>query len=409
MNDQNDPQLELTIAILCLNEEMSITQCVSEALGFLERNAISGEVLVVDNNSDDRSAALAAEAGARVIVETRRGYGNATIAGIESAKGRWTIIGDGDGEHDLDALEPFWERLQEGYDFVFGNRFSQKSDYPGSFLRRYVGNYLLSSIGKLLTRSPVGDFLCGLKGVDTAYARALMLKSPGMEMSSEIVTKAVLADARITEIPIIQRQAIDADRSSHVRIWRDGWYHLRLLIVMSPQWLFLYPSFVLFAVGILSMIVPIAYPPQEGGWFGTYTMIFGAAFVVSGGQVFFFFILSSVFYDSIGISQTYPGTLMQREGVPESIFACASIMGLLGAAGCVWSLFVWSQTGDTAIESRMRIAIPSVTLLILSLQMIFSISFMTILTLQSNREIRNRDSTLAVVPPPPPPPPRTRV
>ena len=189
--------LELSILILCRDEEKAIEHCVGEALGFLKRRDIVGVVVVVDNGSRDSSAALARAAGARVVHEARPGYGNAIIAGVEAAAGRDAILGDGDGEHDLDALDAFWDKLREGHDFVFGNRFAGGIDPEAmSFLRRRIGNPLLSGVGKLLTGAPLGDFHCGLRGFRVEAARALALRCPEMECASEMIVKAVSAGGR---------------------------------------------------------------------------------------------------------------------------------------------------------------------------------------------------------------------
>ncbi len=183
---------ELTVLIPCLNEEGGIAECVLKARKFIQNNAINGEVLVVDNNSDDRSPELAKEMGARVIYIVDRGYGRALIGGIEAAQGQFIIMGDGDGTYDFNALEPFLEKLRNGYDFVIGNRFREKmhSGTTMSLLHR-IGNPLLSGIGKLFFRSHVNDFHCGLRGFRTASVRALALQCPGMEFASEMIIKAV--------------------------------------------------------------------------------------------------------------------------------------------------------------------------------------------------------------------------
>ncbi len=379
---------KLSIVILCRNEEISIARCVTEAHGFLERNTICGEVLVVDNNSQDQSAARAEEAGARVVLEQIQGYGNTIIAGIEAARGQFIILGDGDGEHDLGALEPFWEHLQEGYDFVFGNRFVRGGggDSEMPFLRRHIGNPLLSGIGKLLFQSPVGDFHCGLRGFSAASVRALALQCPGMELASEMIAKAIRMNMRITEVPVVQRRAMDPNRSSHLRIWQDGWRHLRLLLVLSHHWLFLYPGCLLVAAGALLLTMPVLYTVEEGGLLGAYTMIFGAAFAISGNQMIFFALLASAFYKTMGLAHGFGKMLGQRRGLPEAVFAFGLALALLGAVGGVWSLFVWAQTTQTsdvaaAIEARLQIAIPAVTLLALGLQMMFSMCFLALLTI----------------------------
>lgn len=377
------PSPDLTIVLLCRNEEGSIAHCVVEARGFMERNDIQGEVLVVDNASSDRSAQLARDAGARVVSETNPGYGNAINAGIENARGQFVILGDGDGEHDLSSLEPYYEKLQDGYEFVFGNRFSdgiKSNDIP--FLWRYVGNAVLTSVGKLLYRSPVNDFNCGLRGFKTDSARALSLRCPGMEAASEMIVKAARKNMRIAEVRTTQRPAIDPDRASHLRVWRDGWRHLRLLLMLSPRGLYLFPGCILLAAGVLAMLIPIANPVEAGGRFGSYTMLFGSAFAVCGVQMVFFSFLANAFCENIGLTDGRWTERLQSGRFIEGGIATGLAMVLLGAAGSIWSLFVWAQTGDPAVELRMRVAIPSITLSIWGMQSIFSSFFLALLVTQ---------------------------
>lgn len=377
------PSPDLTIVLLCRNEEGSIAHCVVEARGFMERNDIQGEVLVVDNASSDSSAQLARDAGARVVSEPNPGYGNAINAGIENARGQFVILGDGDGEHDLSSLEPYYEKLQDGYEFVFGNRFSdgiKSNDIP--FLWRYVGNAVLTSVGKLLYRSPVNDFNCGLRGFKTDSARALSLRCPGMEAASEMIVKAARKNMRIAEVRTTQRQAIDPDRASHLRVWRDGWRHLRLLLMLSPRGLYLFPGCILLAAGVLAMLIPIANPVEAGGRFGSYTMLFGSAFAVCGVQMVFFSFLANAFCENIGLTDGRWTERLQSGRFIEGGIATGLAMVLLGAAGSIWSLFVWAQTGDPAVELRMRVAIPSITLSIWGMQSIFSSFFLALLVTQ---------------------------
>ena len=377
------PSPDLTIVLLCRNEEGSIAHCVIEARGFMERNDIQGEVLVVDNASSDSSAQLARDAGARVVSETNPGYGNAINAGIENARGQLVILGDGDGEHDLSSLEPYYEKLQDGNEFVFGNRFSdgiKSNDIP--FLWRYVGNAVLTSVGKLLYRSPVNDFNCGLRGFKTDSARALSLRCPGMEAASEMIVKAARKNMRIAEVRTTQRPAIDPDRASHLRVWRDGWRHLRLLLMLSPRGLYLFPGCILLAAGILAMLIPIANPVEAGGRFGSYTMLFGSAFAVCGIQMVFFSFLANAFCENIGLTDGRWTERLQSGRFIEGGIATGLAMVLLGAAGSIWSLFVWAQTGDPAVELRMRVAIPSITLSIWGMQSIFSSFFLALLVTQ---------------------------
>ena len=366
--DESPP--DLTILILCRNEEGGIARCVEEASRFLRRNEISGEVVVVDNASSDRSRERALEAGARVAHEPRIGYGAAIMGGIAAAKGEFIILGDGDGEHDLDALEPFWEKLQDGADFVIGNRMA--GSMGSSWLRRYVGNPLLSGLGRLLFQSPVSDFHSGLRGFRADSARALGLQSPGMEMASEMIVKARLRGMRFAEAPVFQRPAFDPARSSHLRVWRDGWRHLRLLLMLSPRWLFLYPGVLALASGALALAVPLAYPVEAGGVFGVYTMLFGSAFMVSGAQLAGFALLARVFSEGVGLSAgNLRGRLRDGNFLEISLLAGLAL-ALAGAAGGVWRLFVLAETGPVDVQARLRVAIPSVTALVLGVQIMFS-------------------------------------
>ena len=377
------PPPELTIVILCRNEEGAIASCVDEARGFLDRNAIAGEVLVVDNGSSDRSAERAREAGARVVAEPRAGYGNAVAAGVAAARGEWAILGDGDGEHDLGALEPYWERLRGGSDFVFGNRFAGGERHGGGgFLWRYLGNAVLSRVGRVLYGSPVRDFNCGLRGFRTASARSLELRCPGMEAASEMIVKAARRGARIAEAPTRQRPALDPDRASHLRVWRDGWRHLRLLLMLSPRWLYFYPGCLLLLAGALALLAPIANPVEAGGPLGSYTMLFGAAFLVCGVQLAVFSLLAGVFCERIGLPDRRGAWLLRGGRVLEGGLAAGFALAALGAAGSVWSLFVWGQTGGDGIELRMRVAIPSIALLICGVQLMFAGFFLALLVTQ---------------------------
>lgn len=369
------PILNLTILILCRDEERSIAQCVKETLGFLERNAICGEVLVLDNDSQDRSAQFAKQAGARVVAEARPGYGNAIIAGIAATRGRFVILGDGDGEHDLSVLEPFWERLQEGYHLVVGNRFVHPSSVNAMrFLNRYIGAPLLSGIGNLLYRSPIHDFHCGLRGFDITHVRALNLNAPGMEAASEMLIKAVHHNLRITEVPVSQRPAADPLRIPHMRIWRDGWRHLRLLLLFSPRWLFLYPG----CLGMMSGLFLLGMPLWLPSVFGVYSMLFGLGASSCGTQLIGFYIVANLLRGTLGSNGGEWLAWVRRHPVLEISLIVGLTFAFLGLGGALWSLYVWAQAwGDrtvvdvVGIERRLKIAIPSTTLLIWSIQSVF--------------------------------------
>lgn len=385
-------ELELTIAILCRNEEGSIAHCVGEARRFIERKGIRGEAMVVDNGSGDRSAALAKDAGARVVSEPNPGYGNAVRAGIDNARGKYIIIGDGDGQHNLNALDTHFQLLQDGYEFVVGNRLADGLNARGlPFLGRSLGSMALSGLGMLLYRTSVSDYNCGLRGMRTAAARALDLRCPGMEASSEMIVKAARMNLRMAEAPISERDPLDPGRDSHLRMWRDGWRHLRLLLMMSPRWLYLYPGCALLIAGLAAMLAAIAYPGRQGGVFGVYTMLFGAAFAVCGTQMVIFSSLASAFCENIGLTKGNWTERLQSGRVMNGGLVAGAAMAAMGAAGSVWSLFIWAQTGGPDIELRMSVAIPSVALLICGMQLAFSSFFLALLAMQGAMRRRAPD------------------
>src|SRR3989440_8656291 len=240
---------ELTILMPCLNEAATVARCIAKARSFLARSGVEGEVVVADNGSTDGSPEIATQAGARVIEVAERGYGAALAGGIAAARGRSIIMGDADDSYDFARLDGFVAKLREGYPLVIGNRFRggiQKGPMP--MLHRYLGNPVLSFVGRLLFRAKVGDFHCGLRGFDREAVRSLHLRTTGMEFASELVVKASLAGWRIAEVPTTLHPD-GRGRPPHLRSWRDGWRHLRFLLLFSPRWLVLYPGLALLAVG----------------------------------------------------------------------------------------------------------------------------------------------------------------
>src|SRR5215469_13786108 len=242
--------LELTILMPCLNEAETVATCVRKARGFLERAGIDGEVLVADNGSSDGSPELARDAGARVVRVVEKGYGSALLGGIRAAYGKFVIMGDADDSYDFSQLDAFVNGLRAGNTLVMGHRF-RGGIRPGAMppLHRYLGNPVLSFAGRLFFSSRVGDFHCGLRGMDREAVLKLGLRAPGMEFASEMVVKATLAGWRIAEVPTVLSPA-GRSRPPHLRSWRDGWRHLRFLLMMTPRWLMLYPGLSLILVGV---------------------------------------------------------------------------------------------------------------------------------------------------------------
>ena len=241
--------VEVSILMPCLNEAGTIGECVRAAQEGLRAIEADGEVIVADNGSTDGSVEIAESLGARVVHVEHRGYGAALLGGIAMARGEFVIMGDADATYDFRAIGPFVEKLRAGYDLVMGNRFAGGVE-PGAmpWLNRRIGNPVLSGLGRLFFRSPIGDFHCGLRGFRREAMLALDLQSTGMEFASELVVKATLADLPIAEVPTTLSRGTEG-RKPHLRPFRDGWRHLRFLLVYSPRWLFLYPGILLMALG----------------------------------------------------------------------------------------------------------------------------------------------------------------
>ena len=244
--------LDVSVVMPCLNESATIGRCVTKALQTISQLNLSGEVIVADNGSIDGSRQMASALGARVISITTPGYGAALQGAIAAARGQFVLMGDSDDSYDFTQLGAFLSKLREGYDLVVGNRF-RGGISPGAMplLHRYAGNPILSGIGNLLFKSPVGDFHCGLRAFRRDSIEQLRLQMLGMEFASEMIVKATLFGLRLTEIPTTLSPA-GRKRASHLRTWRDGWRHLRFLLLYSPRWLFLYPGILLFVLGTMA-------------------------------------------------------------------------------------------------------------------------------------------------------------
>src|SRR5919197_585369 len=256
--------VELSIVMPCLNEAETLTICIRKAKQSLREHSIAGEIIVADNGSHDGSQALAARMGVRLVHVQAKGYGNALMGGIAAARGKYVIMGDADDSYDFTSLGPFITKLRAGYDLVMGNRF-KGGIQPGAMpvLHRYLGNPVLTGLGRLLFGSPCGDFHCGLRGFNKAAIMRLGLRTTGMEFASEMVVKATLYRLRIAEVPTTLSPD-GRSRPPHLRSWRDGWRHLRFLLLYSPRWLFLYPGALLMLVGLVMMLWLLPNPRAIG-------------------------------------------------------------------------------------------------------------------------------------------------
>jgi len=375
--------VELTVLMPCLNEAETIATCVRKARRFLGEHHIDGEVLVADNGSTDGSQQLARDAGASVITVADAGYGNALLGGIAMARGRFIIIGDSDDSYDFTALMPFLDRLRAGAELVMGNRF-RGGIAPGAMpaLHRYLGNPVLSGIGRLFFRSRIGDFHCGLRGFRRDSVLRLGLQASGMEFASEMVVKATLAGQRVEEVPT--RLSRDGrSRRPHLRSWRDGWRHLRFLLLFSPRWLFLIPGAVLLIVGLVIGIAAVpAAPPGIPPTAVLDILVAASAMTVIGFQAILFAAFTKVYASAEGF-------LQRRSRLDRLLSACSLERGLMaggllaaaGLAGLAVSFPGWHAPGSGLVndESAARVVVPSLTALVLSCQMILGTFFLSIL------------------------------
>jgi hypothetical protein len=383
------PAVELTILMPCLDEAATVTRCVQKARRFLEQAAISGEVLIADNGSSDGSVALAEAAGARVIHAPERGYGAALRAGIAAAHGKYVIMGDADDSYDFSRLSGFVEKLRDGFPLVMGNRF-RGGIRPGAMpsLHRYLGNPVLSFVGRLFFRTAVADFHCGLRGFDRERILSLGLRTPGMEFASEMIVKAALAGWRITEVPT----TLNPDgrgRPSHLRSWRDGWRHLRFLLLFSPRWLFLYPGLLLLATGT-SLTGALYFAPLRiaGAGLDVHTMLYASAAVLLGLQLCLFSLFARLSAQNAG--------LLPRNAALERLLAAitlerglalgigTALAGLLWSAAAFWQ---WREAGFGALDPRvvMRDTIPAAALMVGGMEVSLASFLVSVLRLNEDR------------------------
>jgi hypothetical protein len=298
----SDADLELTIVMPCLNEARTLESCVRKAMDAMARHQIRGEVVVGDNGSTDGSQAIARKLGARVVEVPARGYGAALMGGIAAARGRYVLMGDADGSYDFTDLMPFVDKLREGYDLVMGNRFLGGIQ-PGAMpaLNHYLGNPVLTTIGRLFFHTPAHDINCGLRGFSKAAAQRMNLQTTGMEFASEMVVKASLLQMKTCEVPT----TLSPDgrgRPPHLRRWRDGWRNLRFMLLYSPRWLFLYPGLGLLMAGVLLCAWLLPGPRKLGAvTLDLRTMLYAAMMALMGFQAVLFAVSSKVFAISEGL------------------------------------------------------------------------------------------------------------
>jgi glycosyltransferase involved in cell wall biosynthesis len=375
--------LELSIVMPCLNEVETLPACIRKAQRAIERLGLSAEIVVADNGSTDGSQALARELGVRVVDVARKGYGSALIGGIEAAGGRYVIMGDADDSYDFDAIGPLVDRLREGYDLVMGNRFAGGIE-AGAMVwsHRWVGNPVLTYISRVFFHTPVGDMHCGLRGFRRDAISTLRLRATGMEFASEMVIKASLRRMKIAEVPVTLRPD-GRTRAPHLRTWRDGWRHLRFMLLFSPRWLFLYPGVALFGAGLVVGAVLEAGPVRLGPLqLDIHTLLLAGFSCLIGYQLIVFAVFTKVFAMEQGFHPPDPRyRAMFRYVRLETGLLIGGLMLAAGVAGILIAVSSWGAVGFGRLDPRetMREVIPAAVLLTVGVQTIFASFFLSIL------------------------------
>ncbi len=379
-------KIELSIVMPCLNEAETLAVCIEKAQQFFSRETIAGEVIIADNGSTDGSQEIARNLNATVINVPQKGYGSALRGGIEAANGDYIIMGDADDSYDFSNLMPYVLKLREGFDLVMGNRFQggiEKGAMP--FLHKYLGNPVLSFIGRLFFKSKIGDFHCGLRGFSKEAYRKMELKTTGMEFASEMIVKASLKNMKIAEVPTILSKD-GRSRPPHLNTWRDGWRHLRFLVLYSPNWLFLFPGILMMLFGIITSAALVVGPVTIGQVnFDVHTLLFTSGILLIGFQFVLFYGLTKVF--------TVENDLLPKSSKYDRFFKFINlekglIAGILlvifGIILSVTAYSDWQQLSFGNINSTeiFRIVIPAVTLMLLGVQVILFSLFFSILGLK---------------------------
>jgi glycosyltransferase involved in cell wall biosynthesis len=382
--------LELSIVMPCLNEVETLATCIHKAQRAIAKLGLAAEIIVADNGSTDGSQMVARELGVRVVDVARKGYGSALIGGIDAARGRFVIMGDADDSYDFGAIGLLLDRLREGNDLVMGNRFAggiQEGAMVWS--HRWVGNPALTFISRMLFRTPVGDMHCGLRGFRKDAYEKLRLRATGMEFASEMVIKASLRRLKIAEVPVTLSPD-GRSRPPHLRTWRDGWRHLRFMLLFSPRWLFLYPGIALFTAGLLAGAALEIGPVKVGPFgFDIHTLLLAGFCCLIGYQLIVFAVFTKVFAMRMGFHPPNPTyASMFRYVRLETGLVVGALMFLLGVAGTVVAILSWGAAGFGALDPRltMREIIPASVLLTLGVQTIFASFFLSILGIDSETE-----------------------
>ena len=382
--------LELTIVMPCLNEAETLARCIEKALAGIAAAGVTGEVLIADNGSTDGSIEIAERLGARVERVTAKGYGNALRGGISAARGRWIIMGDSDDSYDFSNIKGFVDKLREGYELVMGCRLPNGGGTinPGAmpWKNRWIGNPSLSFLGRLFFKTPIHDFHCGMRGFSAEGYRRMDLKTTGMEFASEMVMKATIKGLRITEVPITLFKD-GRNRPPHLKPWRDGWRHLRFMLIYSPKWLFLLPGTLLFLTGATGLGV-LSYSPMQIGriHLDVGAQLSAGLWMVLGAQFISLAFFTKVFAVNEGLLNADTGfTSLIRRFTLERGLIVGLLTALIGIGLFIRAVLVWKAANFGVIDyaDNVRRLIPASILVILGLQLISSSFFMGVLGLKT--------------------------
>ncbi|MEU4640501.1 glycosyltransferase family 2 protein [Micromonospora sp. NPDC023814] len=382
----NEPEIEVTVLLPCLNEAETLEVCVRKALRSLRECGVVGEVLVSDNGSTDGSQEIAERAGARVVHAPIRGYGGALLNGIDQARGRYVIMADADDSYALADLGPFVEALRAGHDVVMGNRF-RGGIAPGAMppLHRYLGNPVLSWLGRrLFGLREVRDFHCGMRGFNAERIRALGLCMPGMEFASELVVRAALAGYDIVEVPTTLSPD-GRSRPPHLRTWRDGWRHLRFLLVFAPRKTLVRPGAALTALGLAGVGAltpgPLTLGPVR---LDVSTLVYACLMVLVGMQLVLFGGLAEIYGRQERLVPQRASDRWIRLLRLETSVTVGLLLLVAGVAGTVGAVAYWGLDGfgDLNPHDTLRVVLPSATAIALGVVVLFSGLVGSLLTLR---------------------------
>jgi glycosyltransferase involved in cell wall biosynthesis len=380
---------ELTILLPCLNEAKTIGKCIERAQKLLSDNRIDGEILVSDNGSTDGSQDISRNLGAKVVSCPVRGYGVALQFGIERAAGAFILMGDADDSYHFDEALPMIEKLREGYDICMGTRLKGKiMDSAMPFLNRYLGTPVITVLGRIFFQIRLSDYNCGLRAFRKSTILGLNLVTTGMEWASEMIIKAKLEGLRMTEVPVTLFKD-GRNRPPHLRRWRDGWRHIRFMLLHSPKWLFIIPGIMMIVTGFLGEVFLLRGMFKIGKVnFDVHTLLVMAFILILGVQVVFTGIFAKLYTYITGIlpfDEKFDRKVKRL--TLEKLLVLCIIIGSVGLGGFLFTLWQWYKVNFSALNYQvtMRQLIPSLTLLAVSVQGMFNGFMLSILFLKTNR------------------------